>query len=329
MEISELKERIVHLNDKIKLLESLKFNYFDKIILSAEKSRFRKLNPNIKKRLKNHPDSKNGIITLILNKGNVVRREFNYLLPSSIQYYKSLGYSIKEIIYRKRKFQKIKYGTIEFECNSIKLVLNGLDNYKDIKKQVKEVIKYLIEKQYIQAVSSKNHILNYYLKKFNFNEVELNAFYSDKVLYDIEKEMYGYLDDDETHCLLTDFGCRILDENKRIYASVEHQVLNIWDMSCYIWTNNSSKLFIYNIDAKKEKRDYYKTGDRFKIELCIKNMYFKNNKIKRDFNLNDNVHIHNLLIKVQDAIRKPVKHKIARYEILEKMNKRITDKGLL
>jgi len=293
--------KVKHFDALLLNVDPLRFTHYDKIILAGEKYHFKLLNPEINKKLQPHPNTRWAVV---LNNGNVPSIEYHTTLSANQRRdYRRKGI----VVYPLRRFQNIIGGTIELEGNSIKLVLNGLDSSRSIEDQVKRIIKYLIEHEYILENSTDDETLTCYLNKFHFNEVELNAFFDNEELYNIIKNCYGYLDGFETSCLLSNFGCRLKDEEKRLRAIHVHRKLNRPESSCYIWVNDSSKLYVYNVTAKRNKRSYNLPGDSFKIELTLKRMFFKNSKIGLDFDLIQNIQRYGIYQKVVDAIIRPIR----------------------
>lgn len=202
--------------------------------------------------------------------------------------FKSLDYWDKTRHYPDRCTQKIPGGTVEFIRNSIKLIMTELDYSKPIRPQFLDAIRYLIEKKFIRSKNTNTDTLNYYLRKFQFNEVEINAFFQRIDIFEKIKDDIDSMNDEEIFCYLQKYGSRNIDVKKVIDL---FQKLNSYPTSLYFRANNSSKLFMYNMTAKEDhKRPYHIEGDRFKAELTLKRDWFEKQREKGkikglDFNL--------------------------------------------
>ncbi len=323
MVITDIESKIENCNELLKIVDELKFTHYDKIEISSEKNKFENWNPQLRKKLISHPKSKKGLITYLLNKGGVVDHFYRILSDDEKLKYKHKGYKTVESLFDRTKYQNIKNGLILFTGNGVKLrftKLNNLDNNESIIRQIKNSIKYLIDNNYLVEYKTEDYIIDYYLNKFNFNEIELNYFFNNVELFNLIKDCYGYLNEFEIASHLSCVGGKLKDENKLSDSIKNYGEINLHNTTCYLWGNSSSKCFLYNVTAKNEDRKYNLPGDLFKVELCLYRMFFKDKKIKLDFNFKNDIDYNKgLFKKVKDVIAMPIQNKKTHYLIIQNM----------
>lgn len=277
------------------------FNQYHKIELTTEKNKIRKFNKE--KIYLNYPHSKKGVMWVVRylynNKGGVLNNSYvkNDLIiykEDKLRKYKdNKNYIIEKYNFCYTKYQiLLDHNEILVSANSIKIrLINIPDN--NIFKYFKKIIKYLIDNEYIKAISSKNHILYYYIKKFRLHEIELNHYYKNQDIFNTLQNYY---------CSSPDVYWKLRNYNT----------------TTYLWCNKSSDLYCYNVTAKLLYRDYHSENDLYKIELRIHNNYLKEHP---------EINLHNFLNIIQNKqLMKKAKRYLEYPFMLQNISNRILDK---
>jgi hypothetical protein len=291
---------IDHFEALLRQAEKIKFDHYDQIVLSAERVKFCKLNPQINNMLI-CPDG-------FRNKGGVDNGNKKEIADSDYL--------------KQYKQQKIEGGYIRIYPNAIKLYITNIGDKKAIRKRFRDAIRYLIENKYILAVSTEDHIINYYLRKFRYNEIEFNSIFQSPGLFDFLHKTYNLLEYEEHAYKLEKFGSRKVGAGMEKAVEIDMN-LSSHETTIYLWENESSKFYLYNIPAKKEKRDFHKPGDDYKAELTARKEYLKNTDHRHiDHEILNSMERSVLFQKAYDAIIKPIRCARADAMMRAKLNKK-------
>jgi hypothetical protein len=275
-------------------IEGLRFTRFDKIVLTAEKVSFPNIAPRLNSRLSPHPGGR----WIEVNKGGVKYAFWN-----------------KWVI-------RVPGGQLETGGNSIRLNLFDLDTGKPLYPQILETVRYLLEKGYIEGpVEAAPAVLSC----FRVSEVELNGFFTDPALFRMLKSETEGMSFAEAREHLRETGSKQtgvrLDRGANALRS-----LNRYEQSAYLWANESSKLFAYNVTAKAEKRDSHRPGDTYKIELTLRSPYMKAHPVDVGNleGLLTDVRGTRLFRKARAMLLEPVEYALTRRQLLRGLKRRPT-----
>lgn len=294
---------VEHLNELLQQAQAIKFNCLDKIVLSAERSSFKKLNPNIEDMLIYPPH--------LLNKGGVPY-QINSMNGASMG---------SDDGWNRYKQQNIEGGVIRVYPNAIKLYILNIGDVRAIRSRFQDAIRYLIEHGFLLAKSTKPHVINYYLRKFRFNEVEFNSFFESPALFHFLHDTYNFLEYDAHVHKLVKFGSRKSGESMEKAVEIDID-LSSHETSIYLWQNDSSKLYLYNIQAENDKRDDHRPGDTYKAELTVRRDYLKKMNRSVDCEILKCMEYSELFQKAYDAIVMPIRVERADAMMRKYLNKK-------
>lgn len=292
-------------------IEGLQFTCFDKVVLSAVKKTFPNLSPALNCKLLAHPAAK---YVTIPDKS-----------PASLNIGGVNSVNRGSVPFPNMRYQKIKHGEVITSGNGIKVILNCLDPGKPVKEQAREALEDMIRKGYIVVDYVDTGVVDAFLAEFRVSEIELNAFFTDPALFRVLKSETEWMSFVEAREYLRETGSKRPESDMARGANALRS-LNRYEQSAYLWANQSSKLFAYNVTARAEKRDSHRPGDIFKIELTLRSAYMKAHPVDvGDLEgLLTDIRGTRLFRKARRMLLEPVEYALTRRQLLRGLKRRPT-----